>query len=223
MRQLPLALLSLGLAACGAGGNGQDAAPTDTGVCGTYANPGILKLTNLTPGLNTTVYNQAIEHGFTVVNAPAQFSSFDFKYGPSHTAGLPSPEKPRFQLTTIGSDVVYRLTIDSWARSPGHVEVQASGGYNTLAGCAWSFPSPLFSYDVVGEPDGGAGSEASGPVDGATSPIDGTLIPVFYLDAPLKFDGETVVDSPGPIDAATRPIDAAIDAPAGPLDAAIDL
>jgi len=208
MSKLPLALLALGLAACGGGGSsGQDAALADAGLCGTYANPGILKLANLTPAPNTTVDNQAIQHGFTVLNAPAQFASFDFKYGPAHTAGRPSPENPRFQLTTVGSDVVYRLTIDAWSRSPGHVEVLASGGYATLAGCAWSFPSPLFSYDVVGGPDGGAVAEAGGPMDGGSSadggtgPIDGTLIPVYHLDAPLKFDSEPAVDSPRRIDA----------------------
>jgi hypothetical protein len=223
MRRLPLALVCVGLAACGgAATRGEDAALADAGICGTHANPGILKVKNLTPALNATVNNQAIDHSFTVTSAPAQFSSFDFKYDPSHTAGLPSPPNPHFQLTTIGSDVLYHLTIDSWAH-PGHVEVLASGGYDTLAGCSWSFPSPLFSYDVVGGPDGGAASEAGGGVDGAKSPIDGSLIPVFYLDAPLKFDSDTVVDSPGPIDVATRPLDAAIDTTAGPLDAALDL
>jgi len=212
MSRICIPLVCLGLAACG-GGAGQrgDAAVAEAGICGTHADPGILKLTNLTPALGATVYNQAIDHGFTVVNAPAQFSSFEFKYGPSHTAGLPSPENPRFQLTTTGSDVVYRLTIDFWTRSPGHVEVLADAGYDTMAGCSWSFPTPLFSYDVVGEPDGGAGPEAGGGVDGAGGPIDGSLIPVFHLDAPLKFDGETVVDGPTPLDAPTGSLDAGID------------
>jgi hypothetical protein len=240
VRKSPLTLLCLGLAACGGGGSGgDDAAATADAFCGTHANPGILKVTNLTPAAGAIVNNQAIDHGFTVVNAPAQFNNFDFKYGPSHTAGLPSPEKPRFQLTPAGSDVIYRLTIDSWAH-PGHVEVLASGGYETLAGCSWSFPSPLFSYDVVGAPDGGATSEAGGGVDSAPSPIDSSLIPVFHLDAPLQFDsaeseaagqpeggqatdvdGGTldtalVLDSPRP------PIDGPVDAPASPLEAGID-
>jgi hypothetical protein len=239
-RSLPT-LLCLGLAACSGGGSGgEDAAATADAFCGTHANPGILKVTNLTPAPGAIVNNQAIDHGFTVVNAPAQFNNFNFKYGPTHTAGLPTPENPRFQVTSTGSDVIYRLTIDFWTR-PGHVEVLASGGYDTLAGCSWSFPSPLFEYDVVGAPDGGATSEAGGGEDGAQSPIDSSLIPVFHLDAPLQFDSAEseaagqpdggvapgvdggTLDTALVLDSPLPPIAGPVDAPASPLDAGIDL
>ena len=206
-----------------------DAAPADTGICGTHADPGILQLTNRTPALDATVNNQAIDHGFTVVRAPAEFSSFELKFGPSHTAGLPTPEKPKFQLTIVGGDIIYKLTIDSWARSPAHVEMVASGGYDTPAGCTWSFPSPLFSYDITGGPDGGAGLEAGGRLDGSAMPIDGSSDSAGQADVPENFD-LAATEAQGGLaetiflagDGSAQSIDVTVDGASGPRDASID-
>jgi hypothetical protein len=148
-----LALVALG--GCGDASIETVDAAIDGGVCGTRGAPGILTLTSLTPAAGATVHNQAIVHGFTVVRAPAEFNNFTLKLGPSHTAGLPSPENPMFRMTTVGSDIIYQLVVDTWSISPGHVELAAGANYE-LKGCTWSFPEPLFSYDIVGQPDGGA-------------------------------------------------------------------
>jgi len=159
----------------GAAGNAAaDAAvDADGGPCGTHMEPGILKLANLVPAMGASVVNQTIVHSFTVVNAPGDFTNFDLRYGPSHTAGVPTPNGPRFQTTISGSDVAYQLTATSWSLAPGHVEWVASGGFDTSKGCTWNFPSPLFSYDITAGPDGGAATEA-----GQQS----------VLDAPENFD-----------------------------------
>jgi hypothetical protein len=221
------------LAACGGLGTRTDgAAPADAGTCGTHADPGILRLTGLSPAIDATVANQAIVHGFTVVGAPADFTNFDLKYGPSHNAGLPTPANPRFHTTVSGSDVIYQLTIDSWARAPGHVEFSANTDYTTSKGCTWDFPSPLFSYDLTAGPDGGTTAEAGGAVCGADcqgAAIDGSSRP----DVPESFDlpavevaggldGNLSVDSGASLDGVIVKLDAAIDGAAGTFDATID-
>ncbi len=217
-----LCLVLGGLAGCGGPApRPENAGAADAGICGTHMNPGILKLTNLAPAMGATVNNQAIVHGFTVVRAPAEFSSFQLKFGPSHTAGLPTPEKPKFQLTIVGSDIIYQLTIDSWAHSPGHVEMVASGGYD-LGSCTWNFPSPLFAYDITGGPDGGAGPEAGGRLDGSAQPIDGGVDSAGQPDVPENFDlpaaetpggldGGVAAESGASLDGAVQEIDATID------------
>jgi hypothetical protein len=222
------------LAACGGLGTRTDgAAPADTGICGTHADPGILKLTGPSPAIDATVANQAIVHGFTIVGAPADFTNFDLRYGPSHTAGLPTPANPRFHTTVSGSDVIYQLTIDSWARAPGHVEFSANGGYDTKEGCTWNFPSPLFSYDLTAGPDGGTTAEAGGAVDGYTKAIDAAIDGSSKPDIPESFDlpaaevaggldGDLSVDSGASLDGVIVNLDAAIDGAAGTFDATID-
>ena len=219
-----------GLVACGDGASKQDSAVVaDGGICGTSADPGILNLAGISPAPGTTVANQAIVHGFTVVGAPAEFTSFDFKYSPSHTAGWPTPANPRFTTTVVDSDVVYLLTIDSWSNSPGHVEFSANGGYTTSKNCAWKFPSPLFSYDIIGGPDGGASSEAGASTDGPPKAIDAAI----ELDAPESYDlpgteGATAPDagmstaSDSSLDGVMTGYDAAIDGPASTVDASIE-
>jgi hypothetical protein len=197
-------------ASCGEGASvhGIDATVPDGGFCGTHANPGILKLENLEPPMGATVANQNIVHGFTVVNAPAEFSHFDLRFGSTHTAGLPNPESPTFTVVIDGSNVLYQLTIFAWSRSPAHVEMAASAGYDTSAGCAWVFPSPLFSYDIVGGPDGGTLPEPAGTLDGASVRIDAALDGATEpVDAPLE--GADVVldatlDGAGPPDLPER-------------------
>lgn len=181
------------LVACG-GSNSSSldgAIDAAAGVCGTHAEPGVLKLTGRTPAIGASVPGQTIVHGFVVENAPAIFTAFTLRYGDSHTAGVSTPFDPTFQVTVSGNNLIYQMTINAWSRIPGHVELVASGGYDTSKGCSWVFPSPLFSYDVtpgldagldagaaeaLGDPDGGGGA----PMDAAG--IDTDFISV--IDAP---------------------------------------
>jgi hypothetical protein len=230
-----LCLVFFHLAACGGPSTHTDgaAAPADARLCGTHANPGILNITALSPAPGATVANQAIVHGFTVVGAPADFKNFDFQYSPSHTAGLPTPADPRFTTTIADSDVIYQLTIDSWSRSPGHVEFTANSGYDTKAGCTWNFPPRLFSYDIIGGPDGGVTAEAGGTPDSSTKPVDAALDGTSAPDVPESFDlpatkvaggfdGSVSLDSGAGFDGAIVELDAALDGAARPLDASID-
>jgi hypothetical protein len=203
-RHFPAAILVAALALlAGCGGasvHPGDAAVAEAGWCGTHDDPGILMLADLMPPLGATVDNHDIVHGFTVLDAPAEFRNFELKFGPNHTAGLPNPEQPKFTLVTVESDVTYQLTIVSWARSPAHVELMASAGFDTSTGCSWKFPAPLFSYDVVGGPDGG-----------------GTTV-----DAPAKPDAALPADTPA--DRALPPVDAPLDGSTLPtVDASLDI
>ena len=187
-----------------------DAASAEAGFCGTHENPGILQLDGRTPPLGGTVNNHDIVHGFTVVDAPAEFRNFELRFGPTHTAGQPSPEKPRFTLVTLeNGSIVYQLTIASWSLSPGHVEVVASGGYTTSAGCTWQFPSPLFSYEIVGGPDGGVPPEPPARADGA-QPVD-TALDVALPPIDALLDGGV-----------NPPVDTAVDGGAPDLPAGFD-
>jgi len=142
------------------------------GVCGTHAEPGILKLTGRSPAMGESVPGQTIVHGFVVENAPAIFTAFTLRYGDSHTAGMSTPFDPTFQVTVSGNNLIYQMTISAWSRTPGHVEIVANGGYDTSKGCSWVFPSPLFSYDVTPVLDAGA-AEVPGESDGGGgAPID---------------------------------------------------
>lgn len=221
-------LVFVALAACGDSTSKQDGAAgaREAGICGNSANPGTLTLAGLSPAKDAIVANQAIVHGFTVVGAPADFTSFDFRYAPTHTAGFPTPANPRFTTTVVGSDIVYQLTIASWSKSPGHVEVSASGGYTTSKNCSWEFPSPLFSYDIIGGADGGAAVETGGALDGQSKPLDVALDVPLVLDVPQVLDlvaGETASTSDG-MSAESAPASdgstAAIDAAS--IDASID-
>lgn len=192
--------ICVALTACGDGGSGgaDGAVGTDGAVCGTYANPGVLQLTGLSPAPGSTVLNQGIVHGFVVVDAPAIFTNFTLNLGVSHTAGISSPADLKFTVTGSGSDLVYQLTVDAWAHAPGHVELEASGGYETLKGCSWVFPTPLFSYDVTPVLDASAG-EAKGAIDGgAIGPYDGprAFDAPGVLDAPISVDSSTELDVP---------------------------
>jgi len=229
---LIVSLLAAGVVACGDGAHGVDGAVnTEAGICGTHAAPGILSLANLSPAMGATVANQNIVHGFTVLGAPAEFNNFELRFGPSHTAGLPVPEKPKFAMTPAESDIVYQLTIDGWTHAPAHVELLASGGFETMQGCAWDFPSPLFSYDIVTGGDGGPVADGGNAPDSQYTALDGPPGVLIKLDARLKFDlgideSSAVLDagrSPDtePGDGAT-PIDVALDTPLAAVDAAID-
>jgi hypothetical protein len=218
-----LCLCLAGVAACGvSAGNSPDvAAASEAGICGTSAQPGILKVANLSPPLGSTVANQAIVHGFTVVNAPAQFNNFDLRFGPAHTAGLPTPEKPRFTMISADGSIIYQVTIETWSTAPGHVELTSSGGFQTKQGCAWAFPSPLFSYDLIAGPDGGLAREAGVSPDTPPQPIDGTQVVVYRLDAPMKYDLPALEASGGLDTSVTQDTGALIDGATTALDAAL--
>jgi hypothetical protein len=187
------------LGACGGGDSG-GAVDANTVVCGTHDDPGVLQVIDILPAPGSTVVNQGIAHGFTVVNAPAIFSNFTLLYGPTHTAGLSTPSDPTFQITESGSNLLYRLTVDSWSRAPSHVELRASGGYDTSKGCSWVFPSPLFSYDVTPVPAGDAGGEAGATMDGGLGPADVPVDISPMLDVPGGGDAFGAIDASGEID-----------------------
>jgi len=207
------------LVACGGGGSNSADSAVDAGACGTHANPGILKLTGLTPATGTTVLNQNIVHGFVVEKAPAIFTSFSWQYGDTHTAGISTPFDPVFQVTESGNNLIYQVTIAGWSRAPGHVEIVASGGYDTSKGCSWVFPSPLFSYDVTPVLDAGVAGE--GAMDGGLD--HGAIGP---YDVPITLDSPITVDVPGePDGGGTVTVDATgivTDMGASSVDASID-
>lgn len=186
--------------------------------CGTHSAPGIMTLSNLSPALGSTVVNQNIAHGFTVVHAVANFTNFTLAYGSGHTAGLSTPNAPQVHTTVSGSDVIYQFTINAWSRAPAHVEILANGGFDTSAGCTWEFPSPLFSYDITAAPGqgGDAASEAGAGADLSPFGLDGP--------SPLGVDsstGETglVVDGAGGLDVPLGAgLDGAIDTTTPALD-----
>jgi len=191
------------LAACGgASSNSADGAvDAENSVCGTYDSPGVLKVTGLYPTLGASVVNRGIAHGFTVVNAPAYFVNFTFLHGSTHTASLSIPSAPKILATWSGNNLTYQFTVDSWSSASGHVELRASGGYETAEGCSWVFPSPLFSYDLIPVLDGGAASETKGVVDGGAA-----------YDVPSAIDVSTIIDVPSTLDVPAE-IDVDVDAP----------
>jgi hypothetical protein len=214
-------------AACGGGASvtrPERDGSVDGGVCGTLDDPGVMTLEGLTPAPGTSVVNRHIVHGFTVRNAPASNVNFTLRYGSSHTAGGSTPDSPRFQATTLGTDVVYQLTIDAWSRAPGHVELIVATSFTTSKGCTWTFPSPLFSYDITPDPtlDGGSPRDAGASVE-AGAVIDApALDQAAAVDAiPVEIDATLDVaqadDGPPPVE-----IDASVDGESPPSDGGLD-
>ena len=203
-------------------------ASADSSACGTSSNPGILKVTGLSPAIGATVVNQRIVHGFVVENAPAVFVNFTLRPGDTQTVGWSTPSDLKFQVTSSGNNLVYQLTVDAWSRAPGHVELEASTDYMTPKGCYWAFPSPLFSYDITPVLDGGV-AEARGTVDGGSSSVDspydipgaldaaGALDALAEIDVPLALDGPATAEVPGESDGVLPAIDGAPS-----LDASMD-
>jgi hypothetical protein len=197
----------------------------DSGVCGTHSNPGILTLTGVTPAPGATVLNRNIVHSFTVVRAPGDFKSLELLYGDGHTAGVSTPEEPKWQTMVSDSDVNYQMIIDGWSNAPGHVVVKVRSGYDTSAGCTWGFPSPLFVYDVapLPTPDGGAGPDSRPVLDGTAQVIDTSsqdASPIEPLDVPLASDVSPEIDTAA-IDTAAIEASRQPDGQAAPLDASI--
>jgi hypothetical protein len=196
-------MLSALLVGCGDGG-GQGVG-ADSAVCGTHEAPGILTLSSLKPAKDASVVNQTIVHSFTVLGAPADYRSFQLVYGDGHTAGLSTPADPKFQTTLSGSNVIYQLVIDRWAYAPGHVVLNAKGSFDTMQGCTWAFPSPLFSYDITPAPglDGGPVFDSKPAADAADMAIDASAIDVLsggLSDLPMAVDLSS--EALGGIDAA---------------------
>jgi len=195
------------LVACG--DSGDSGAGADSGICGTANEPGVLKLSNLLPVLGGSVVNRAIVHSFTVVNAPADFYSFDLLHGDGHSAGLSTPDSPRFKTTRSGNNISYQMTIDSWSNVPGHVVLNAAGTFQTSQGCTWAFPTPMFSYDVKAAPvlDGGATLD----VGSADAPRG------YDLAAEVGLSVDSVPDvAVGPLDVSSE-----LDALTGMIDASL--
>ena len=187
LQALILCWISAAFMACGGSGSSSADSAVDAagGVCGTHADPGILKITGRTPAIGASVLNQNIVHGFVVENAPAIFAAFTLWGGATHTAGLSTPFEPTFQVTVSGSNLIYQTTIDAWSHAPGHVELVASGGYDTSKGCSWVFPSPLFSYDVTPMLDAGATEVPGDPDGGGGVAVDATDLGAFAVDASI--------------------------------------
>jgi hypothetical protein len=187
LQALILCWISAAFMACGGSGSSSADSAVDAagGVCGTHADPGILKITGRTPAIGASVLNQNIVHGFVVENAPAIFTSFTLRYSDPHTAGNSTPFEPTFQATVSGSNLIYQMTINAWSRAPGHVELVASGGYDTSKGCSWVFPSPLFSYDVTPMLDAGATEVPGDPDGGGGVAVDATDLGAFAVDASI--------------------------------------
>jgi hypothetical protein len=205
----------------GCGGSDDSGAGADSGTCGTFDNPGILKLTNRSPAIGASVVNRDIVHSFTVVNAPADYYSFDLLHGEGHSAGLSTPDNPRFRTARSGNNISYQLTIDSWSSAPGHVVLSARRSFSTSQGCTWAFPSPLFSYDVTPAPapDGGAANDAKQPLDAGAEKAEVASIDVFggSPDVALIIDlaSETMPPFDGEVDAAGGAYDSMLELDAG--------
>lgn len=230
---LPLGLVvALAIGACDSGATNPTSNDAGMGgsVCGTHANPGILKLTGLSPALGATVVNQGIVHGFVVENAPAVFTNFTLEYGATHTAGLSTPSDPTFQTAPSGNNLIYQLTVNGWSYAPGHVELEVRASYDTGKGCTWAFPTPLFSYDITPALDGGTaeGGAIDGRVGSMDSPYDipGALDVPAGLDTPAAVDAPVAIDGPAVADGPAMPdvpvaVDAAVDG-APSVDAGMD-
>lgn len=39
--------------------------------------------------------------------------------------------------------------VGSWSEAPGHVELEATTGFRSEAGCHYRLPRPVLSYDVI--------------------------------------------------------------------------
>lgn len=204
----------------GCGGSDDSGVGADSGTCGTFDNPGILKLTNRSPAMGASVVNRDIVHSFTVVNAPADYYSFDLLHGEGHSAGLSTPDDPRFRTTRSGNNINYQMTIDSWSSAPGHVLLSARGSFSTSQGCTWTFPSPLFSYDVTPAPapDGGVAADAKQPLD---TGADAGRVEVASVDlSGSSPDVAPVIDLAAET---VAPFDSEVDVAGGDYDSMLEL
>jgi hypothetical protein len=106
----------------------------------------VLTLSDVTPALGASVPNQAIVHSFSVLDDIA-FEDIALSYPAAHTAGDPEPDIA-FTYTITAESTDFAAAPVVWSHAPGHVEIDAPVVYQTTDGCAYTLPSPLFSYDV---------------------------------------------------------------------------
>ncbi len=140
--QVHTVLALLGAAACGCSG------ASDQAFCPGVADPTVLTLADVTPAAGAIVTNEAIVHSFSVLNDIA-FDDIAFRQLPSHTAGDAIPSIA-FTYTIAAESTDFTAAPVVWSHAPGHVEIDAPLVYQTTDGCAYTLPSPLFSYDLSG-------------------------------------------------------------------------
>lgn len=198
-------------------GDSDEGSSADSGICGTASEPGVLKLSNLIPPLGGSVVNSNIVHSFTVVNAPADYHDFVLLHGDGHSAGLSTPDSPRFSTNRPdkhGPNLDYQMTVTAWSNAPGHVVLSTNGTFETTKGCRWVFPSPMFAYDVTPAPGPDAGAADTKPaVDGWRLP-DAPVIDLASADAPMVYDLGSE---------ATMSVDSQVDVSAGSFDLPAEL
>lgn len=149
-----LLVVPLGVLGCGANsrpttaddGHGHGASYA----CGTETDPVTFVLKDVAPAAGTTVASQGIVQQFTLVDPPFYMRQLDFVFLlPRHTAGTPNPSPLQFTIDMSARDHVYSIPVYSWSTAPGHVEIGEQAMHLNDNGCAFVFPSPLFSYDVT--------------------------------------------------------------------------
>ncbi len=152
------ALVSLSLLGCGDDeGSSLSSNPES---CATRPDPTVLTIENLTPAIDASVPNADITHGFTVVDPPALFESFQFRAGSRHTAGSVLPDNfIEFVITPDGDKHRYEATGNSWSMI-GEVDLSL-GRYELSDGSCYAFPEPLFRYQLT-EPMGTGGMGGMG-------------------------------------------------------------
>ena len=139
--RIPILLCALGAAcACACSGT------SDQSVCTGVNDPTVLTLSNVSPALGASVPNVSIVHSFSVLNDIA-FEDIALTQLASHTAGDATPAID-FTYTVAAESTDFTSTAVEWSNAPGHVELAAPVVYQTTDGCAYTLPSPLFSYDV---------------------------------------------------------------------------
>ena len=115
--------------------------------CPGINDPTVLTLVNVNPALGDSVPNEAIVHSFSITDDIA-FSDIALAYLETHTAGTPDPAiEFTYTISTTTTDLTSAPIV--WSNAPGHVELEAPIVYQTPDGCAYTLPSPLFSYDVT--------------------------------------------------------------------------
>jgi hypothetical protein len=151
-----VSLFALPLGFVGCGSNSRPSTADDgrghgaSYACGTTAAPVTFVLRDVAPAAGTTVTNRSIVEKYTLVDPPFMITTgLSFELPPEHTAGTPNPLTPQPTFATDGKDHVYSITVDSWSKSPGHVEMRVTDVLLSDNGCAFVFPSPLFSYDIT--------------------------------------------------------------------------
>lgn len=148
----------LSFAAVGCGGSSDDnsggagAGPkmgAATADCGTVQEPRTIELSNVSPALGATVPNTAIVQTFTIVGQHLLTTPTFGGLPGVHTAGQQMPSPVGYTPVISGADLVYTSQPLTWQNAPAHVELVPSSIVYTDDGCVWTFPTPIFEYDVT--------------------------------------------------------------------------